>query len=57
MEKFEFPKASEEDKKLGWKISYEFLESIQEEIGNCDESPSLEDIELVLLAVQKKLSR
>jgi hypothetical protein len=50
-----FPRANEQDSELGWTLSYEFLESIQEQIMDDEDALSLEGIELVLLAVEKKI--
>lgn len=49
-----FPRASERELELGWTLSYRFLESIQEQIVDNEDTPSLEGIELVLLAAERR---
>lgn len=48
-----YPQANEEDKKSGWKLSYRFLEKVEKQIFQSDEAPSMEAIELILLAIEK----
>lgn len=52
-----FPKANDEDAAKGWGLSYEFMEEVEKCMEPDEYAPSLEGIELVLLALQKKLSQ
>ncbi len=48
--------ANEEDKNNGWTLSFELLEQVQirvKKIDGIEETPSLEQIESVLLAYEK----
>ncbi|MCF6094542.1 hypothetical protein L1765_11265 [Microaerobacter geothermalis] len=53
LKKLEFPVATADEAQRGWRLSYQFLEEIEKRMEYDEEfTPSLEGVELVLLALQ-----
>lgn len=50
MSKKELQLANEHERQAGWTVSTEYLEKIQNKLEGFEDNPSLEGIELVLLA-------
>lgn len=51
--KMNFPKANSKDEKLGWTLDYNFLRQIEMHMKPDVYAPSIEGIELVLLALEE----